>query len=77
MDDGSKSSWDQTILHTRSFSKQEVIFLQDVLKKNFGLRTRIEEKKLNQWIIFIPIKQEVKLQEIVGLYIHESMQYKI
>jgi hypothetical protein len=48
MDDGSKSFSGQTILHTRSFTKEEVEFIQTVLKKNFGLNTRIEEKKLNQ-----------------------------
>ena len=41
MDDGGKSVYNQTILHTRSFSKQEVEYLQFVLNKNFGLRTRL------------------------------------
>jgi hypothetical protein len=48
MDDGGKSFYGQTILHTRSFTKNEVKFIQTVLKNNFGLVTRIEEKKLNQ-----------------------------
>ena len=41
-----------------------------VYRKNFGLITRIEENKLNQWVIYIPIKQDIKLKEIVGKYIH-------
>lgn len=45
MDDGSKSSYGQTVLHTRSFTKKEVEYLQSILKKNFGLITRKEEKK--------------------------------
>jgi hypothetical protein len=77
MDDGGKSFYGQTILHTRSFTKNEVKFIQTVLKNNFGLVTRIEEKKLNQWIIYIPLKQDVKLINIVGKYIHESMLYKV
>ena len=48
MDDGGKSVHNQTILHTRSFSKEEVVYLQSVLKKNFELVTRLEEKKENQ-----------------------------
>lgn len=45
-DDGSKSSYGQTVLHTRSFTKKEVEYLESVLKKNLGLITRIEEKKI-------------------------------
>jgi len=48
MDDGGKSIYNQTILHTRSFSKQEVEYLQFVLNQNFGLKTRLEEKKQDQ-----------------------------
>ena len=48
MDDGGKSVYNQTILHTRSFRKEEVEYLQLVLSQNFGLRTRLEEKKPNQ-----------------------------
>lgn len=77
MDDGSKSTYGQTILHTRSFSKQEVEFIQTILYKNFKLITRLEEKKLNQWVIYIPLRQKTKLKDIVGQYIHESMLYKI
>lgn len=57
MDDGGKSVHNQTILHTRSFSKQDVEYLGLVLNKNFGLRTRLEEKKPNQWVIYIPVRQ--------------------
>ena len=45
MEDGGKSVYNQTILHTRSFSKEEVIYLQFVLERNFDLRTRLEKKK--------------------------------
>ena len=33
MDDGGKSSYGQTVLHTRSFSKKDVEYLQSILKK--------------------------------------------
>ena len=77
MDDGSITAHKQTVLHTRSFYKKEVLFIMEILEKNFSLKTRIEEKKKNQWIIYIPVKQKVKLKDIVGPYIHESMLYKI
>lgn len=77
MDDGGKSIYNQTILHTRSFSKDEVIILQDVLRTNFKLKSRIEEKVNNQWVIYIPVKQEYSLKDIVKPYMHESMLYKI
>jgi len=48
MDDGGKTFYNQTVLHTRSFTKEEVIYIQNVLNKNFELVTRIEEKSPNQ-----------------------------
>lgn len=77
MDDGGKTLQNQTVLHTRSFTKEEVIYIQNVLNKNFELVTRIEEKSKNQWIIYIPVKQVKSLKSIVGPYMHKSMLYKI
>jgi hypothetical protein len=48
MDDGGISNYNQTILHTRAFTKEEVILLQNALEVNFELRTRLEEKQTNQ-----------------------------
>jgi len=48
MDDGGKTLHNQTVLHTRSFTKEEVIYIQSILNKNFELVTRIEEKTENQ-----------------------------
>ena len=45
IDDGGKSIYNQTILHTRAFILQDVKYIQSVLFENFGLITRIEEKK--------------------------------
>jgi len=54
MDDGGKSVYNQTILHTRAFKLEDVKLIQYVLLENFGLTTRLEEKKKDQWVIFIP-----------------------
>lgn len=48
MDDGGKSVHNQTVLHTRSFRLEDVKYLQSVLLENFGLVTRLEEKKKDQ-----------------------------
>jgi hypothetical protein len=48
MDDGGKSVYNQTILHTRAFTLEEVKYIQFVLFGNFALNTRIEEKKKGQ-----------------------------
>lgn len=82
MDDGGKSSSKtQTILYTRSHTLEEVLLLQEVLKFNFKLKTTdlrygtIYEKVKGQWIIIIPLKQEVSLKDIVLPYMHTSMLY--
>lgn len=68
MDDGGKSVYNQTILHTRAFKLEDVKYIQSVLLKNFGLTTRLEEKKTDQWVIYIPIRQKTRLKDIVGTY---------
>jgi len=77
MDDGGKSVYNQTILHTRAFKLEDVKYLQVVLSDNFGLRTRLEEKKKDQWVIYIPVRQKTKLKDIVGPFMHEKMLYKV
>ena len=78
MDDGGgKSVYNQTIVHTRSFMLEDGNYLQSVLSEKFGLVTRLEEKKKDQWVIYIPVRQVTKLKDIVGPYMQESMLCKI
>ena len=79
MDDGGKSSSNQTILHTRAYMFDEVILLQKVLKDNFKLHSFVYEKTIGQWVIVIPVKQEIPLRKrkIVLPYKHLSMLYKV
>jgi len=58
MDDKSKTFYNQMILHTRAFTKEEVILLQKALEIKFKLITHFEEKGYNQWVIIIPLKQK-------------------
>ena len=76
-DDGGKSSSNQTILHTRSYTFEEVILLQKVLKNNFKLHSLVYDKTIGQWIIVIPVKQKIPLREIVLPYMHPSMLHKV
>lgn len=77
MDDGGKSVYNQTILHTRTFKLEEVKYIQYVLLENFGLITRLEEKKKNQLVIYIPVIQKTRLKDIVEPFRHKSILYKI
>jgi len=67
----------ETILHTRSYTFEEVLFLQQVLKSNFKLYTRLYEKTPGQWVIVIPKRQEIDLKNIFFPYMHYSMLYKV
>jgi hypothetical protein len=60
-DDGSLSSHNQTVLHTDGFTLSDVNVLRAVLLDRFKLRTRIVEKRPGQFLILIPVRQEVSL----------------
>jgi hypothetical protein len=77
MDKGELSSSNQTLLQTNSYTNTEVELLQFSLLKNFGLRTRLVEKRQGQRLIAIPIRQKIPLKDIVGAFMHDSMKYKI
>jgi hypothetical protein len=64
-DDGNKGHGNYTSLFTQSYSYDEILLLKNALKVNFKLRTRSHEVKSGQWIIVIPVKQEVSLKDIV------------
>ena len=77
IDDGHRTFGMQTVLNTNAFSYNEIVILQKALMDNFELRTRLWEKRPNQYIIFIPVIQKVPLRDIVGKYILPSILYKI
>jgi len=76
-DDAGKGSYNETILHTNSYTLEEVQLLQKVLMDNFNIETRLIQKRENQWLICIPVKQQPNLRDIVTPYMHSSMLYKI
>jgi LAGLIDADG DNA endonuclease family len=58
-DDGSKGSNNKTILHTRSYTFNEMTLLQEAIKLKFNLNTRYYEKEEGQWVIYIPVQQAI------------------
>ena len=76
-DDGNLGSYGETNLYCMAYTLEEIELLREALLKNFKLRTRIYEKKPDQWVIVIPLKQEIPLKIIVLPYIHYSMLYKL
>lgn len=77
MDDGHRTAYNQTVLNTNSYRYEDVLLLQEALRTNFQLRTRITEKSPGQYLIHIPVRQVIRLREIVGTYMINSMQYKL
>lgn len=77
IDDGHKTSSNQTVLNTNSYTLKEVQLLQAALGHNFQLRTRLIEKIPGVWLICIPVRQATPVNQIVGKYITNDIKYKI
>ena len=67
------------MLHTNSYTVEELNILQSALSTKFKLKTRLvcKDKIKKQWLIVIPVRQEIPLKKIVSVYMHDSMKYKI
>ena len=77
MDDGSKVG-SGIKLATLGFIKEDVELLANTLLKKWNISTTIQKTgKIDQWVIYIPKKEIVKVQLIVGKHIVKSMLYKI
>lgn len=48
--DAGKGSYNETILHTNSYTLEEVKLLQKALMDNFNIETRLIQKRENQWL---------------------------
>jgi len=77
MDDGGLGPGGELILHTNSYSSDEVDLLIKVLKCNFNIQSRKSLKKVGQWIIIIPKKEVYKVAELTVDHMHSTMFYKI
>ncbi len=77
MDDGYKRNDCNALrLSTDSFTLDEHALLRKVLKKNFGIDTRVH-KKGKYWNLYIPEKCAKAFVALVQPFIHKTLDYKI
>ena len=77
MDDGYKrNDCNAFRLGTDSFNLEEQKLLQNVLKMNFGIETKMH-KKGKYWNIYIPERESKKFVRIIKPYIIPKLKYKI
>ncbi len=76
MDDGGAGTHGELILHTHSYTSEEVDILINTLKLNFDIYSRKTLKRPLQWTILIPKKEVEKVKKLVLDYLHPSMYYK-
>lgn len=76
MDDGNKVG-SGFRLNTQSFTKEENLFLINVLKENFGLKCSLHTHSKGLYRIYISSKSMSNFRDLVSLYFVPSMMYKI
>ena len=76
MDDGGKTTHGDLLLHTNSYTLEEVELLVSVLNNKFNLTSKKIQRKPNQWAILISKKELDKVRTLTSAYIHSSMKYK-
>lgn len=78
MDDGSLQNDKKTmILHTQSYTNNEVNNLSLELNEKFQFHSKVIPHKTKYWVIFIPNKDYEVLLKLVEQHIHPSMGYKL
>jgi hypothetical protein len=77
MDDGGKTTHGDLLLHTNSYTLEEVELLVSVLNNKFNLTSKKIQRKPNQWAILISKKELDKVRTLTSAYIHSSMKYKL
>jgi hypothetical protein len=78
MDDGSKTG-SGFRLNTQSFTKDENLFLIQILKDNFNLdcSLHLQNKKGNHFRIYIKAKSMPDFKFLISPYFYDSMLYKL
>ncbi len=64
-------------LCTNSYTKEEVELLSKAILNKFGIETRLEHTRNNQYILIVRTTEVPKLQNIVKKHMHPSMYYRI
>jgi hypothetical protein len=77
MDDGGKTTGGGLLLHTNSYTLEEVQLLISVLANKFDLACTLYPRRKGQWAILIPKRELHKVRALVSTYVHSSMAYKL
>jgi predicted transcriptional regulator len=64
-------------LSTNSFSYENQIFLKNLLKNKLNIEVNIMGKKINEYRLYIPAKEIIKVDFILNKYLKGLLDYKI
>lgn len=78
MDDGARRTDCKALrLHTNSFTLQEQHVLQEVLSKNFKIKTNVHKAGRESYVLYIPAKEAMKFCNLVRPFILPSLEGKL
>ena len=81
MDDGSrKSAKHRTyIIHSLGYIKPDLLRIQNIMQKKFGLKVTLHQQKGHYWRLYIPSECARALEQLTKEYIQpiSSMDYKL
>jgi hypothetical protein len=78
MDDGYFYQKDRnSLIYLGRISKDEGILLQQAISKNFGIESKLYDKKNKGFALFFGVEETKVLHKIIKPFIIESLKYKI
>src|SRR3989344_5954383 len=81
MDDGSrKSAKHKTyIIHSLGYTKPDLLRIQNILQKKFGLKVALHQQKGHYWRLYIPSESARAFEQLTGKYMKPiaSMNHKL
>jgi len=76
MDDGSKAKGSGILLHTNSYTYEEVLLLISILKQKFNIDSN-PRKKYDRFLIYIEVESVPIVVKLVKVYMHPFFYYNI
>ncbi len=77
MDDGYYSKDKASFLYLGRVTRIEAETLQDAIAKNFGIVSKVYDKKVKGFALYFPVVETRKLHQLVKTFVHPSMKYKL
>lgn len=75
MDYGGKTTYGDLLLHTNSYTLEEVELLVSVLNQKWNLVCKVSQRRPNQWAILIPTLENVGRCRYHILFTHQLLVY--